>query len=172
MVAQTLDVTKDPRLPSSVTEFDLVQQYELARDIQAERVRVAVALDQAAQLRTLMATAREARNRGALSSLDELSRAIDRAAGPPPPDSGEEYSAGEADDPTTLRQLAASLSGLQSVVESADAAPTSDAMTGFSERRKLVSSGLDRWQRLLATELPKANKALERAGRPPMSPTP
>jgi hypothetical protein len=42
------------------------------------------------------------------------------------------------------------LAGLQSAVESADAAPTKDAVTGFAERKKLVTSTLVRWQELLA----------------------
>jgi hypothetical protein len=80
---------------------------------------------------------------------------------------GERYDSDEA-DPTTLRRLSASLAGLQSAVESADAAPTPDAVTGFAERRKLVATGLARWQEVLATELPKANRSFESAGLPPI----
>jgi hypothetical protein len=36
------------------------------------------------------------------------------------------------------------------------------------ERRKLVVTGLARWQDVLATELPKANRVLEAAGLPPL----
>jgi len=72
-------------------------------------------------------------------------------------------------DPTTLRRLAVTLSGLHSAVQSADAAPTPDAVTGLAERRKLVATGLARWQDVLATELPKANRALAAAGLPPLT---
>ena len=81
---------------------------------------------------------------------------------------GEEFFDTEEVDPTTLRRLAVTLSGLQSAVESADAAPTPDAVTGFAERRKLVATGLARWQDVLATELPKANRSLEAAGLSPL----
>ena len=59
-------------------------------------------------------------------------------------------------------------SGLQSAVESADAAPTPDAVTGFAERRKMVAQGLARWRDVLASDLPKTNKLLEAAGMPPL----
>ena len=81
---------------------------------------------------------------------------------------GEEFFDTEEVDPTSLRRLSFSLSGLQSAVESADAAPTPDAITGFAERRKLVTEGLARWRDLLASDLPKANKSLEAAGLSPL----
>jgi len=134
-VTQPLVVTKDPRLPSSITDADLVRQHELASEIQALRVRVAVGLRQAETLRKQL---------GAATGLDELRKAIDRAAGP------SSDSADSSDpDPTTLRRLAGSLSELQSVVESADAAPTADALAAFNERGKLVDAGLARWQAVL-----------------------
>jgi hypothetical protein len=55
-------------------------------------------------------------------------------------------------------------------VESADAAPTPDARTGFAERRKMVEEGLARWRDLLANEMPKVNRSLEAAGVKPLSP--
>jgi hypothetical protein len=158
-VTQPLVVTKDPRLPASITDADLVRQYELARDIQAERVRVAVALRQADTLRKQI---------GATPALDALSKAIDGAAGPPIPGSGEAFFGAVEASPSSLRRLASSLSELQSAVESADAAPTADALTAFTERGKLVDEGLARWQEILATDLPKAGKALEAAGLPPL----
>jgi hypothetical protein len=65
-----------------------------------------------------------------------------------------------------LRRLRSSLSELQSAVESADAAPTPDALTGLAERKKLIASSLARWKELLAADLPKVNRALEAAGLP------
>ncbi|HQR66077.1 MAG TPA: hypothetical protein PLB02_01670, partial [Thermoanaerobaculia bacterium] len=45
-LTQPLDVVKDPRL-AAVSDADLVRQFELAREVLAERVRVAVALREA-----------------------------------------------------------------------------------------------------------------------------
>jgi hypothetical protein len=135
VVSQPLVVTKDPRLVSSITDADLVRQYELARDIQELRVRVAVGLHEAEALRKKIAG----------KGLQEFATTIDRAAGPPPdlPDSPES-------DPTTLRRLAGSLQELQSAVESSDAAPTADARAAFTQRGKLVAEGLARWQTVVA----------------------
>jgi photosystem II stability/assembly factor-like uncharacterized protein len=132
VATQPLVVTKDPRLRSSVTTADLVHQYELARDIQAMRVRVAVAMRQADTLRKHIAEA----------GLQELGKAVERTAGPPSDSDAEPADA----DPTTLRRIAESLTDLQSAVESADAAPTADARAAFAERAKRATEGLARWQ--------------------------
>jgi hypothetical protein len=161
-VTQSLVVARDPRLPASVTDADLVRQHELSRDVQAERVRVAVGLRQAAALRKQIAALRDPEGAAALSS------AIDRAAGAPILVPGEEVFDTEEVDPTTLRRLSVTLSGLQSAVQSADAGPTPDYLTGLAERRKLLATGLARWQDVLATELPKANNSLEATGLPPL----
>ena len=136
-VTQTVLVVKDPRLPVSVTDADLVRQHELARDVVAERVRVAVALREAESLRKRLAADPQA----AVSS-----KAVDRAAGP-----AEGAPDVEDESPTSLRRLAASLAEFQSVVESADGAPTPDALTGFAARRKLLATGLAEWQQLVAS---------------------
>jgi photosystem II stability/assembly factor-like uncharacterized protein len=162
-VTQPLVVTRDPRLPSSVTDADLVRQHELSREIQAERVRVAAGLRQADALRKQIAALRQPGLAAALAA------AIDRAAGPPVLVPGEEWFDTEEVDPTTLRRLAFTLSGFQSAVESADAAPTPDAVAGFAERRQMVAEGLARWSAVLATDLPKANASLGTLGLPPLT---
>jgi hypothetical protein len=166
-LTQPLVVVKDPRLGSSITDADLLSQYVLARGIQAERVRVAAALREANALRTQIATLHKT-TRKAPPALEVFAKALDRAAGPPVLAPGEEFFDTEEIAPTTLRRLATSLSGLQSAVESADAAPTPDALTGFAARRKLVDDGLARWRIFLAIDLPEANKSLEAAGFPPL----
>ena len=165
-----LVVRRDPRLPSSVTDADLVRQYELARDIRADRVRVALGLHQAASLRKQIAALRGKVSEPAAGQFDALVKALDRAAGPPILIPGEEFFETEPAGPTSLRRLWTSLSTLQSAVESADAGPTPDAQTGFAERRKLVAQGLTLWQDVLATDLPRANRVLEAAGFAPLKP--
>ena len=167
-VTQPLVVVKDPRLPASVTDADLVRQYELARGVQAERVRVAVALRQAASLRKQIEAARDEAKGDVVSTLDNLSDIIDRTAGPPNPGPDDEFFDRGEGAPTSLRRLASSLGELQSVVESADAAPTPDALTGFSARMKLVSIGLARWSEFLGNELPGVNSSLRAAQLQPL----
>jgi photosystem II stability/assembly factor-like uncharacterized protein len=170
VVTQPLVVAKDPRLPSSIEDADLVRQYELARDVEAERVRVAVALRQADTLRKQIGAARDKAKGAAVSALDALEQAIDLAAGPPLLGSGEAFLGAVDASHTSLRRLASSLATLQSVVESADAGPTADALAAFNQRGKLVALGLARWHDLLTTDLPKAGKALEAAGLPRLAP--
>ncbi len=128
-LTRPLVVVKDPRLPASVTDADLVLQHDLAKEILSERLRVAKALRQADDLRTRIAARRKAAS-APLPALDAFSKAVDAAAGPPARTPGGEFFEAEEFAPTTLRSLAASLAGLQSAVESADAAPTEDARAG------------------------------------------
>ncbi|MBZ5685458.1 MAG: hypothetical protein LAP86_10505 [Acidobacteriia bacterium] len=163
-VARPLAVVRDPRLSSSVTDADLVLEFETARGVQAERVRVAAAARQAESLRRQLADLRDGAKGAAAFALDALAKAIDRVAGSPAAGGGEEGFEAAESSPTSLRQLASSLSGLQSAIESADGTPTADALTGLVERRKLVAIGLRQWEEILGTELPRANEALEAAG--------
>ncbi len=166
-LTRPLVVVKDPRLGSSVTDEDLVLQHALAREILSERLRVASAQRQAADLRTQIA-ARRKDSPAAAPAFDAFTKALDRAAGPPVRTAGEEFFDTEEIAPTTLRRLATSLAGLQSAVESADVAPTPDARTGLAERRKMVEEGLARWREVLAAEKLRADKALEGAGLAPL----
>jgi len=166
-LTRPLVVARDPRLPSAVTDGDLALQHDLARAIQAERVRVASALRLATDLRTQIA-ARRKEAPGTASALDAFGRALDGAAGPPIRTPGEEFYVTEGISPTTLRRLSAALAGLQSAVESADVAPTPDARAGFVERRKMVEEGLARWRDALGTDKPKVDAILRRAGLAPL----
>ena len=169
-LTRPLVVVRDPRLPPSVTDGDLVLEHGLARAIQAERVRVASAQRQVTDLRSQIAVRRKDSRAAAsaLDALDTFAKALDRAAGSPAHTAGEELLYNEEIVPTTLRRLSASLAGLQSAVESADAAPTPDARTGFAERQKMVEEGLERWRDVLSTEFPKVNVALAGAGLEPL----
>jgi len=165
---QALTLARDPRIAAS--DADLVRQHDLARAIQSERVRVAVALKQASALRSQMASARPKAAGGASAALDTLAQAIDRAAGPPVLFPGEEFFDGEEIPATTLRRLSTALAAMQSAVESADRAPSPDAAAGFDARRAMAEEALARWQGVLAGDLPRANSTLGAAGLPALEP--
>ncbi len=169
VLTQPLVVAKDPRLGPSVTDADLLRQFELTREIEAERVRVALALREAKALRTQIATLRKEKGivRPAMDALDAFTKALDAAAGPPLPH--EEYWDIDEIPQNTLRRVATSLAGLESAVQSADAAPTPDAVTGFAARKKLLAEGLAHWRDVLANDLPKLNTSLQAAGLPPLT---
>ena len=168
-LTQPLAVEKDPRLPASITDEDLVRQHGLSREIQAERVRIAAAQNQAGALRAQV-EARRKESPAAASVLEALAKAVHRAAGEPAAPSDDDWD--DEDAPTTLHGLATSLAGLYSAVESADAAPTEDARAGLVVRRKMVEEGLARWRDVLLTEKPKADEALKRAGLAPLKADP
>ncbi len=167
-LTRPLLVVKDPRLGPSVTDADLVRQLDLAREIEAERVRAALALAGVEALRKQVAALR-AKKEGAPSvpgALDAFTGAVDAAAGPPLP--YEEYWDIDEIPQNTLRRAASSLAHLESAVQSADAAPTPDALTGLAERKKLLGDALARWRGVLADDLPKLNGSLTAAGIPPL----
>ena len=165
---QPLVVTKDPRV--STADADLTRQFELARDVQAERIRVAKALRQADAFRKQVASLRAKETGAAVGAIDSFATALDLAAGPPLTGTFEDYFEEREAAPTSLRRLSTSLSRFQQTVESADAATTPDALEGFRRRREMTARGLARWRDLLAADLVRANAALRTAGLPQLEP--
>ena len=165
-LTQPLVVTKDPRV--STPEADLARQFELARDVQTERVRVAKALRQADALRKQISALRGRATAGAAGAVDAFAAAVALAAGPPFTGGPEDFFEESEATPTSLRRLSTSFFRFQRAVESADAAPTPDALAGFRWRREAVAQGLARWQELLGSELARVNAALGSAGLPPL----
>jgi len=161
-ISQPLVLSKDPRVPS--TEADLRQQFDLAKQVEAERVRLASALTRAHALRERIAALRARASGAARGALDAFVRSLDLAAGPPI-DSDEDFDENEAAS-TNLRRLSSGMARFQRTVESADAAPTPDVLAGFERRREDVSKGLSLWKDFLDAELPSLNRALETAGLP------
>jgi hypothetical protein len=169
-LAQSLLVVKDPRLGPSVTDADLVRQLDATREIEAERVRATLALREAKALRGQIAALRAEMGRppSVSGALDAFTKALDAAAGPPLP--SEDYWDIDEIPQNTLRRVASSLAHLVSAVQSADAAPTPDALTGLSARKELLSDALGRWRGVVADDLPKLNASLKQAGLPPLKP--
>ncbi len=163
-LTQPLVVQKDPRIPASAA--DLASQFELARRVEAERVHVAVALGEAGALRKQVTAVSGKASGGVAAALAEFEKKLVPVAGP---DVSPEvfYNLVEA-APTSLLRLTVSLARFQTSVESADAAPTPDAVTGFGQRRDAVERGLAGWRRFLDSELPRVNEALGAAGLPPL----
>ncbi len=161
-LSQPLVVSRDPRI--SATDADLDQQFELAKRVEAERVRLAPALAEARTLRERIATLRAGSAGSAREALDAFLKSLDRAAGPPL--GSEEYFDESEAESTNLRRLWSGMSRFQQVIESADVAPTPDARAGFEWRQEEVSRGLARWKDFLDSEVPALDKALEAAGLP------
>ena len=71
--------------------------------------------------------------------------------------------------PTNLRRAASVLARFQRSVESADAAPTPDALAGLEIRREDAGKALAAWREFLRAEVPALDRALESAGLPSLS---
>ncbi|MEP6993475.1 MAG: hypothetical protein ABI968_03060 [Acidobacteriota bacterium] len=164
-LTQPLVVSRDPRIGAS--DADLVAQFELARRIDAERARLAESLRQAQALRRQIEGRRGQSAGEGASALQTFAGKLETVAGPGL-DSEEYFDEGEA-DATNLRRLYEVLARFRRTVESADAAPTPDALTGFEQRRKAAGLGETRWADFLRSEVPILNKRLNAAGLPPIS---
>jgi len=165
-LTQALSVEKDPRVPAS--DEDLIRQFELARRIEAERVKVAAALGEATALRKQAAALSGKASGDAAAALAEFAKTLVPVAGPAV--SPEEFYNLSDAAPTSLLRLLVSLGRLQGAVESADTAPTQDAAAGFAERLEGVEQGLAGWHEFLRMELPKVNGALAAASLPALEP--
>jgi photosystem II stability/assembly factor-like uncharacterized protein len=158
-----LTVSKDPRIPAS--DADLARQFDLARQAEAFRVRVAVAAGEAEALRTQVEALRGKASGAAASALTAFRAALEAIAGPPNTPGNELFDETSL-APTSLRRLSGSLALIQGAVESADVAPTPDAVEGFRRRGEIAEQGLAAWRQFRATEIPRVNGALAASGLP------
>ena len=164
---QPLVLSKDPRVKAS--EADLAREYELAREVEKERLRLASALRRAESLERDLAGlhGRAPGGAAAAAALEDFSRKLEAVAGPVPVPGSEDFFE-ESEVPRTLRRISASLARLARAVESADAAPTPDAIAGARWRREAAGGALNRWEELLRFDLPRLNGILQAAGIPPI----
>ena len=167
-LTQPLTVEKDPRV--ELADEDLMRQFELARSVEAERLRVAPALARAVSLRK-QATELSAKASGeAAGALASFLRDLVPLVGPNVvPELF--YNLLDA-APTSLLRLNAVLARFQQTVESADAAPTPDAVAGFGQRRAAVDQGLSAWNDFVASRVPEVNRALRSGGLAELSAAP
>ncbi len=113
-------VMRDPRI--TATDADLVAQYELAERVIALRAEVAASR---AKAQTLADSSR-------LSPAQKLALHRDVIGGEPP-DNPDDSMGAYSHDFTSFRFLKNQLDYLESAIESADAAPTSDMRLGYAK---------------------------------------
>ncbi|MEP6801191.1 MAG: sialidase family protein [Acidobacteriota bacterium] len=134
-----LTLARDPRLKAS--DADLARQLDLTRSIESERVALARALARARRIRETTPDA------PFFASLDAIVGTVDPAT---------EESQPATETPVTLQRAATSLLRLQEAVESADAAPTPDAVAAFAQRRDAARELLRRFDQEVAKIQPRA----------------
>ena len=164
-VTQPLAVVRDPRLRSSVADGDLARAYHAAHEVQGMRVPVAEALHQADTLSKKIAAIRDTAPDAVRGAIDAFAKTILTVAGPPPGAADE-----SAPDSPSLRKIASSLAGVQGAIDSADAAPTADALTASVQCKPLARGALERWQAVLNDDLARLNERLHAAGLAVLTP--
>jgi photosystem II stability/assembly factor-like uncharacterized protein len=163
-LTQPFAVIRDPRIKAS--DADLLRQFELAKEIEGSRVRVAGPLRQAQALRKQITSVREKAAGQASLDLEGFAKKLDGAAGPPETGGFEESESAET---SSLRSVSARLQRLASAVESADAAPTLGAQAGFAGSREPLERSLASWTAVLNRDLPRVNESLKQAALPPLT---
>jgi hypothetical protein len=125
-LTQPLTVAPDPRVKLPQSAY--IEQFNLARDIEATRAQLASALEEATTF---------GKNRpDLLAQINQLTGPSSNAFPPAP--------AGE----TTLRFVAEKLAALQSAVDGADAAPTADARAAWAKLKPAADAALQAWSTL------------------------
>jgi hypothetical protein len=167
--AQPLTLKMDPRVKTP--QADLVKQFELARQITAAQAQVGAALLSANRLHgQLQKLASQAGDRKPIASqiegLDRKTVALAGAAPAASPSEGAEPSAPAAG---TLHSLTSALGDVGRAVESADVAPTGDAVTAFQRDELAVQKALVQWKEIQSQDVPKLNASLKQANLQPVS---
>jgi len=163
-LTQPLVVRRDPRIHA--TDADLARQFGLARQIQAERVRVSAARAQADSIRKQLSALKGKPEGNAASEIESFTKKLEAITGPPPASPEEDFFVEPLIDPSTLRRLATAFQQLARAVESADASPTPDLISGFHQRQESLSQTLPGWEEFLRADLPHLNGSLSSAGVP------
>ncbi len=169
--SQPLAVAMDPRVKVSLA--DLKEQFDVTRQIVGVRAQVSQALvDAQALQKRLERLQPEAENHPKLkSALDAIERRMPAVLGPVPP-SNPDFSGefGPSRDRASLRYLKGAFGKLEHAIESADAAPTPDALTAFHQNLKVMQSTMVLWLKIKTEDLAKLNAVLQRMNRPAVVP--
>ncbi len=162
---QPLTLKMDPRVKTS--QADLMKQFELVRQIGAEQAEVSTALRAATHLHDqLQSLTSKASGTSVAAQISELDRKTVALAGPAPTPGSPGEGEPPAIDVTTFRSLNTLLGQVARAVESADVAPSTDAVTAFTHEKQGAEKALARWTEIKTQDVPKLNTALKQAGLP------
>ena len=125
-----------------------------------------------AQIKPLLEKAGQAPVAKAIAAFDQKAGAIEGAAGGgmgqrgggAPPAGGERGGAGAAGD--TLSSIGSSLTSLMSMLQAADAAPTSQLAKAVAERRQALAALTAKWNAFKTADVAALNAQLKAASLP------
>jgi photosystem II stability/assembly factor-like uncharacterized protein len=166
---QPLTLRMDPRVKTP--QADLVKQFEMAQQIGAAQAQVGAALLSADHLHAqLQRLASQVGDRKPLAdqiaTLDRKTLAVAGDAPAPSPSEGAEPAAPAAE---TLRSITSALGDVGRAVQSADVAPTADAVTAFRRDQQVVQKVIAQWNGIKSQDVPKLNASLKQANLQPVS---
>jgi uncharacterized coiled-coil protein SlyX len=157
---EPLLVKMDPRVHTS--QADLLRQFTVSRQLYEDQVVATKVLE---QLRALREKLRQMRERAgtaadAIAAFDQKLLALEGAGGGGRGGGGR----GAAVGPDTINSVNASLGVLMRLIQSADVAPTTQAVAAAAERRKSMAGLMQRWSAIKAQDLTQLNTQLKQAG--------
>ncbi|HLY60599.1 MAG TPA: hypothetical protein VKV95_07510 [Terriglobia bacterium] len=169
--SQPLTLMMDPRVKTSST--DLMKEFTMARQINEEQAKIQKAQLEGNRLREQLQALKAKLENGQESlaiQAEAFGRRITAIAGAAPSRSPDASGVEEPDSSeTTLRTLGAAWSELERAVESADAAPTADAVTAFAHNQAMTRKILDEWEGVKGKDLQRLDEVLHQANVAPLT---
>jgi len=164
---QPLALKPDPRV--KMPPADLVKQFTLARAINENQAKLQDASREANRLHDQLhgLVAKLGGQQALAAQVESLDKKVMTVAGPPSA-SGFGAEAPATAQPT-LRSVSAAWGELDRAVESADVAPTVDALTAFEHDRQLTQKALNAWAELKTKDVAHVNELLRQAGLPALT---
>jgi photosystem II stability/assembly factor-like uncharacterized protein len=168
--SQPLTLKKDPRVKTPLADFE--KQFDLALRILQTAAQVSSAYGEAERLEAHLKSLSSKANLPAdlsekIKGLERLTEEVMGVAPAPNLESAGVEPPAPAE--ASLRHWRAALGEVERAVESADAAPTRDALTAYAMSRQGAEKALGRWKQILARALPELNERLRGAGLAPIS---
>jgi len=159
--SQALTIRMDPRVKAS--QKDLTAQFTLETKITAALHGDFVAWTQARNLRAKLKALKQSHEPNISSVVEKLDQEAADLEGTEG-GYGATFLTGPAGN--GLARLNGALTNLLATVDSADAAPTTQAVAMFDDVQRALDQQLGRWQEIQTKEIPAANEALKRMGVP------
>jgi len=164
---QPLTVKMDPRVKTPPAR--LAGQHEIAMRCYDGLNQVHDAIEQIRKLRTQLRDVRAKVGQGALAnSINALEGKVGALEGAGGGVRGGGGAAGGSSEPS-LSRLSGELLGLMGLVDGADVAPTTQALTAFEQLQRTLASVLTRWSDIKEKDVKTLNGQLRQANLPLLS---
>ncbi|PYX68038.1 MAG: glycoside hydrolase, partial [Acidobacteria bacterium] len=162
---QPLTIKMDPRVKTSPA--GLQQQFELEMKITEAMHRNYDALQQLRKVRSQLKDLRQRAGQGptanAITALEKTLTELEGSKG----GFGAQYLS--TSEGRSLARLNSALTSLLGTVDSADAAPTTQAIGMFGDVQQALEQQLSRWQEIRKQEIPTLNATIRQAGLSPIN---